>query len=89
MPKLTGSAAVCAALWIVSLSWLLIGQASEHPEVHRALLAVAIASTVIAAVDRHAAQLAEIAALSYRAGTAASRREARLVTGDLPNEPRG
>lgn len=89
MPLFTRSALVCAALWVVSLSWLLTGQGGAHPEVYRLLLAMAIGSTVVAAFDRHSAQLAEIAALSYRAGTAASRREGWLVGGDLPSEPRG
>lgn len=89
LPRPTGSVAVCAALWVVALSWLIFDQAGEHREVYRLMLATAIASTVVAAVDRHARQLAEIAALSYRAGTAATLRESRLVGGDMPAEPQG
>lgn len=84
--RLTGSTAVCAALWIVSLSWLLIGQATLRPGAHRIMLAAAVASTVVAAVDRHARQLAEVSALSYRAGSAAARREA-LVAADPAGDP--
>lgn len=89
MPLFTRSALVCAALWIVSFSWLLTGQADSHLAVYRTMLAMAIAATVVAAFDRHAAQLAEIAALSYRAGTAASLRGGWLVGGEMPSEPRG
>lgn len=77
VPTFTRSAAICTALWAVALSWLILGRVDEDPEVYRVLLCMAIASTVVAAIDRHAVQLAEIAALSYRAGTAASQREAK------------
>lgn len=73
MPKLTGPAVASAVLWIASLSLLLTGQAGAHPETYRLLLATAISSTVFAAIDHHRRELAEVAALSYRAG-AASRR---------------
>lgn len=89
MDKLTGSAIVSVVLWIASVGCLLVGQAGAHPNGYRFLLSIAVGATAIAAVDRHRAQLAEIAAISYRAGTAAGRREMRLVGGEMPTEPRG
>jgi hypothetical protein len=85
----TRSAAICAALWLTSIVWIVAGQGSAHPDAHRLILASALGATIIAAADRHARQLSEVAALSYRAGAAARDRESRLIAGELPAEPRG
>lgn len=90
MPMLaTRSAVIAATLWIVSVLWVIADQSGEHPDAHRLLLASALGSTIVAAADRHARQLAEVAALSYRAGAAARVRESRSIAGELPAEPRG
>lgn len=71
MPVLaTRSATITLAAWIAALLFVFSGQATAHPEVHRLLLALAISSSVLATADRHAAQLAAVAAVSYRAGAA-------------------
>lgn len=70
VPAFHKSASAAAVLWSLAILWLLSGQAATHPEVHRLLLALAISSSIIVAADRHAAQLAAVAAVSYRAGAA-------------------
>lgn len=70
MPVLARSAALAASFWIAAITYLLLGQAATHPEVHRLLLALAISSSIVVAADRHAAQLREVAVLSFRAGAA-------------------
>lgn len=85
----TRSAAIAAALWLVSVLWVVTGQGATHPDAHRLVLAATLGATIVAAADRHALQLAEVAALSYRAGAASRDRESRIISGELPAEPRG
>lgn len=65
----TRSTVVAAALWVAASAWL-FSSSGGPGDVDRLLLAGAITSTVVAAIDRGAAQLREVARISWAAGAA-------------------
>jgi hypothetical protein len=63
----TRSAVVALVLWTVAVTWLVVQP--EEVRAQRLLLALAIAATTTAAIDRHASQFREVVQLTLRAAS--------------------